>query len=98
MLAESSDWPGDGSLDEQSYLGQEGQGDSQVGQDSASSPMDFEVPYGWYEGDTFHYYTEEQREQVRLAMMEQAPEIPEPQQSAAPDQGESASVEAEVLC
>jgi hypothetical protein len=94
MLAESSDWPGDVSMDEQSYLNQGAQG-NQVGQDSASS---LEVPYGWYEGDTFHYYTEEQREQVRLAMMEQAPEIPEPQQSAAPDQGESASVEAEVLC
>lgn len=97
MLAESSDWSGDVSLDEQSYLSQGAQG-NQVGQDSASSPVEYEVPYGWYEGDTFHYYTEEQREQVRLAMMEQAPEIPESQQSAAPDQGESALVEAEVLC
>lgn len=38
----------------------------------SSSPLTFEVPYGWYEGDTFHYYTEEEREQVRLTMLGQA--------------------------
>lgn len=38
----------------------------------SSSPLQFEVPYGWYEGDTFHYYTEEEREQVRLTMLGQS--------------------------
>ena len=69
MVTDTSDWLKDSSTDDQSF---------QV-QDSAapgghSSPVDFEVPYGWYEGDTFHYYTNEQREQVRLAMLESQPQ------------------------
>jgi hypothetical protein len=69
MVTDTSDWLKDSSVDDQSF---------QV-QDSAalggeSSPVEFEVPYGWYEGDTFHYYTNEQREQVRLAMLESQPQ------------------------
>lgn len=69
MVTDTSDWLKDSSVDDQSF---------QV-QDSAalggeSSPVEFEVPHGWYEGDTFHYYTNEQREQVRLAMLESQPQ------------------------
>ena len=69
MVTDTSDWLKDSSVDDQSF---------QV-QDSAalggeSSPVEFEVPYGWYEGDTFHYYTNEQREQVRLAMLDSQPQ------------------------
>jgi hypothetical protein len=69
MVTDTSDWLKDSSVEDQSF---------QV-QDSAalggeSSPVEFEVPYGWYEGDTFHYYTNEQREQVRLAMLESQPQ------------------------
>jgi len=69
MVTDTSDWLNDSSTDDQSF---------QV-QDSAalrgeSSPVEFEVPYGWYEGDTFHYYTDEQREQVRLAMLDSQPQ------------------------
>jgi hypothetical protein len=69
MVTDTSDWLKDSSVDDQSF---------QV-QDSAtlggeSSPVEFEVPYGWYEGDTFHYYTNEQREQVRMAMLESQPQ------------------------
>jgi hypothetical protein len=69
MVTDTSDWLKDSSVDDQSF---------QVRDSAAlggeSSPVEFEVPYGWYEGDTFHYYTNEQREQVRLAMLESQPQ------------------------
>lgn len=76
MVTETSDWLKDSSSNDQSFQ-------NQIGAD-ASSPVDFEVPYGWYEGDTFHYYTDEQREQVRLAMLES-----QPQESTSQSQGRS---------
>jgi len=77
MVTETSDWLGEASLEaDQSF--------QVLDIASASSPVDFEVPYGWYEGDTFHYYTDEQREQVRLAMLDTQPQ---PASSAASSRG-----------
>jgi hypothetical protein len=69
MVTDTSDWLKDSSVDDQSFQVQDS---SALG--GESSPVEFEVPYGWYEGDTFHYYTNEQREQVRLAMLESQPQ------------------------
>jgi hypothetical protein len=67
---DNSNWLGSALTDADQSLLRSGQQIGAAATAEASSPIDFEVPYGWYEGDTFHYYTSEQREQVRLAMME----------------------------
>jgi hypothetical protein len=79
MVTDTSDWLRGSSTDNQSFQVQDS---AALG--GASSPVDFEVPYGWYEGDTFHYYTNEQREQVRLAMLDSQPQ---PAQPASNSQG-----------
>ena len=85
MLTETSDWLGDTSMDaDQSFLVHDSHAAG-----AASSPLEFEVPYGWYEGDTFHYYTDEQREQVRLAMLEQQPQPESEAQTVSENQGTS---------
>jgi hypothetical protein len=87
MLTETSDWLGDTSTEaDQSF---QIQGSHAAG--AASSPLEFEVPYGWYEGDTFHYYTDEQREQVRLAMLEQQPQPESNEQTGPQSQGTSSA-------
>jgi hypothetical protein len=95
MMAESSDWLGDSSMDaEQPYRGHSAEPEGKLSNNDAgaSSQVDIEVPYGWYEGDTFHYYTEEQRELVRATMMEQHQQSSGPEHALViPDQGKCGS-------
>jgi hypothetical protein len=79
MVSDTSDWLREDTNGDQSFSVKDS---ATLG--GSSSPVDFEVPYGWYEGDTFHYYTDEQREQVRLAMLETQPK---PAESVSQSQG-----------
>lgn len=78
MQTDGSNWLADTTMDDQAFDIQAESGldsaqqPSSAPTDESDSPLAFEVPYGWYDGDTFHYYTEEEREQVRLTMLNQA--------------------------
>ncbi|RSH82757.1 uncharacterized protein EHS24_007751 [Apiotrichum porosum] len=59
--------------------------------DTRSAPVDFEVPEGWYDEDGgWHYYTEEERELVRVSMLNDVGYFPETD-TLAPVQSENAA-------
>lgn len=95
MLAQSSDRLSDTPLEtDRTYPGQNTGSEADLSgiNDEAKSQVEIDVPYGWYEGDTFHYYTEEQRELVRMTMLEEHQRHSEQTNNLpAKDQGESGS-------
>lgn len=82
MQSEASHWLADTTMDDQPFEIQADTGPDTAEQqqqppqsavtDDGNSPLAFDVPYGWYDGDTFQYYTEVEREQVRLTMLGQS--------------------------
>ncbi|WWC61759.1 uncharacterized protein I303_104344 [Kwoniella dejecticola CBS 10117] len=70
MFSDASNWLGDTTVDESMQISP-----MEVGQksdDDGQEPLDFEIPQGWYDDDgEWHWYTDEEKEQVKQTMLGQ---------------------------
>ncbi|WVW83755.1 hypothetical protein I302_105776 [Kwoniella bestiolae CBS 10118] len=79
MFSDASNWLGDTTFDdsiqmpnEDDILNSGGQTQQVKKEDDGHEPLDFEIPQGWYdEGGEWHWYTDEEKEQVRQTMLGQ---------------------------